>query len=94
MFIVSRFSKYSGSSRTYHGGSVEGMTKNFEQAKEMLIKLQILASIRREEDRKKEEDNDDGTSKEIWSDRFVISHAVEDAGFTSYGTSYKEVMTE
>jgi hypothetical protein len=93
MFIVTRFSKYSGSSRTYHGGSVEGMTKNFEQAKEMLIKLQILASIRRKKERE-EEDKDTDTSKEIWSDRFVISHAVEDVGFTSYSTSYKDVMKD
>ena len=91
MFIVTKFSKYGGTSRTtYHGGSVEGMTKNFEQAKEMLIKLQILASIRRKKEREEEED----TSKEIWSDRFVISHAVEDVGFTSYSTSYKDVMKD
>ena len=94
MFIVTKFSKYGGTSRTtYHGGSVEGMTKNFEQAKEMLIKLQILASIRRKKERE-EEDKDTDTSKEIWSDRFVISHAVEDVGFTSYSTSYKDVMKD
>ena len=67
---------------------------SFEQAKEMLIKLQILASIRRKKEKEEEEDKDTDTSKEIWSDRFVISHAVEDVGFTSYSTSYKDVMKD
>jgi len=95
MYIVTQFSKYGGTSRTtYHGGSVEGMTKNFEEAKIMLIKLQILANIRREKDKEAEKDKDTDTAKAIWSDRFVISHAVEDVSFTSYTTSYKEVMKE
>ena len=81
MFLITRFSKLT---KSYHGGSVEGMTKNFEEAKTMLIKLQILANIRRQRD------NDE----DKWSDHFVISHSLENVNFLGYEKSYKEVMKE
>ena len=81
MFLITRFSKMS---ETVHGGTVEGMTKNFEEAKEMLIKLQILASIRREKE----------NEEERWTDHFVISHSLDNVNFFGYEKSYKEVMKE
>ena len=83
MFIITRFSN---SGTNHYSGSVEGMTKDFEQAKEMLIKLQILADMRRKKD------TEEDTSQSNWTDDFVISHSIDSIKFTVYEASYKDVM--
>jgi hypothetical protein len=79
MFIVTRFSK---TNDTWYGGNVEGMTNNYDKAKEMLFKLDTLQKAKRQDE------------KSEWTDKFIITHSIDPVSFTAYSLSYKEIMED